>query len=537
MSDDLSNLSPTDPSRVAPNWASSRERILDGVLAEDAPSRSHPWRWVAGAAAASLVAVAVGGIVQQMRPEPYAVPASPTSSPTASATGPVNDDPVNTGQVVAALATLLDTGSGMTVCNGFVEQSRPPQCPFTTPVTGITWEDVPWAETDAGTTFIENVIIVGTFDGGTFVATAVFREGDPAAPQSPTNILDEDLPTLCEDPTRGTGPYSVEALMAAAENLPGYQALWVSPNQVTYNIAVTDDVEGARSALAEVFGGEMCVGTVEGPTVAALQAAQLALEPLTMDEGTATTANDSVWSTSLSISTRGNRLEVLVRRDTPELLAQIYAAVGEDVWQHTDVWPFFYAVPEGVTPTPQAPAPTPTTLPQMDGTQSAQGGLEYRDGQLSLCYSLTYANFNSCRAAIPLFGLDPKDIDWEQGSVEAGRAFRFDAVVVGKIEGNGIRVEQMLESPPSDVPVNVGGLPRATDPGLLAAAAADLMSSYDGDPFAPTTEVEETESEGARLIVHVLLATDGVRADVRERVGEDIWQYTSVKPFIATLGS
>ncbi|MGV8845685.1 hypothetical protein [Tessaracoccus sp.] len=534
MSDDLSNLSPTDPSRVAPNWASSRERILDGVLAEDAPSRSHPWRWVAGAAAAALVAVAVGGIVQQMRPEPYAVPASPTSSPTASATGPVNDSPLNPGQVVAAQTTLLDTGGGMTLCNGLVLQSRPPQCPFTTPVSGITWQDVPWAETASGTTFTENVIIVGTFDGYTFVATDVFREGDPAAPHSPATIHDEDLPTLCENPTRGTGAYSVEALMVAAENLPGYQALWVSPNQVTYNIAVTEDVEGARSALSEVFGGEMCVGTLQGPTDQTLQAAQLSLEPLTMDEGTATTADDAVWSTSVSVSTRGNRLEVFVRRDTPELLAQIEAAVGEDVWPHTDVWPFFYTVND-VAPTPQAPAPTPSTLPQTDGTYMAQGGLEYRNGQLSLCYSMTYASFNSCRAAVPLFGLDPQDVDWTQGSVDAGRAFMFDAVVVGTIEDNGLRVERMLDA--AVAPGDVGVLPRATDTGLLSAAAADLMSSYDGDPFAPTTEVDETDPEGARLIVHVLLATDEVRADVRNRVGEDIWQYTSVRAFITTLES
>ena len=524
MPDDLYKLTPTDPSNVDPNWSKNRQSILDDVLAAPPQSGRRIGRWVAGAAAAALVVVAVGGVVQQLRPEPYATPASPT---------PTNST-VNGGQLVAARALLLQAGTGMTLCNGYMMESDPPQCSYVMPVTGITWDDVPWAESADGITFAENVIIVGTFDGETFVATQVFRDGDQTAPQPPSRVTDEDLPTLCENPTRGTGPYSVETLITTAEALPGYQALWLSPNQITTNAAFTEDVEGARSALAEVFGGELCVGTVEGPTEQALQDAELALEPLTMDEDSDALIPDSVWSTSSSVSRLGNRLEVIVERNTPELLSEIEAAVGDEVWPHTDVRPFFYPVLNDPSPAPTtAPAPTPSSMPKLEDTFIAEGGMEYRDGQLNLCYSRTYTDFSSCRAAIPLLGLDPKDVDWDRGSAEAGRAFT-DAVVVGTVEGNGIRVERVQE----DVMEvsGVGYLPTTKDADALRSAAADLVSSYDGDPFAPTTEVDETDPEGARLIVHVLLATDDAMNDVRDRVGEDIWQYTHVRPFIASLG-
>ena len=522
MSDDFSSLAPTDPTPLAPEWRATRQEILDGLLTEETPRRSHAWRWVAGVAAAALVVVAVGGAVQQLRPEPYTLPASP-----APTDGIAPED-----QVLAARDTLLDTGTGMTLCTGFLLESLPPQCPATIPVTGITWEEVPWAETAAGVTFAD-VVIVGTFDGEKFAATQILRQGDPAAPQAPGNHGHEDLPTLCDAPIRGAGPYSVEALASAAESLPGYQALWVSPNQVTYNVAVTQDVEGARSTLADVFGGDLCVGTVAGPTDAALQEAQRALEPLAQDEDSPTTSN-GVRSTAYSISARGNRLSVGVLQDTPELLAQIETLVGAEMWPFTDVAPFFYRVTNTPT-TPKAPAPTPSALPQGTGTYIAQGGVEYRDGRVSLCYSTNYADINSCRAAVPLLGVDPQDIDWDSGSAAAGNAFVFDVVVVGTLEDGGLRVERLQEDFLERE--DIDALPTSQDPAMLAAAAAELVSSYDGDPFVPTTEVQEVEGEGVRLIVRVLLTTDDAVARVREILGEDVWRYTYVEPFIATLES
>lgn len=340
LSDELDGLVPTTPE--ASGWGPK-------VRTEHRRRRVRTSGAVAGAAAALLVAVAVGGTVQQLRPEQYATPASPT--PTLSTVS---------GHLLAARGTLLDTGTGMTICNGLVLLSRPPSCMHATSIVGISWEDVPWAENEAGITFTEDTIIVGTFEGGVFAATQVFRADDPAAPQPPETTSREALPTLCDVPTRGTGPSSYEVLAAAASALPGYQAVWVSPNQVTWNVAVSEDVEDARSALGKVFGGELCVGTIEGPTDKALKVAQQALKPLMPDVTTTRTTAGAVWSASSSVSGLGNRLEVDVARDTPELLDQIESAVGPDVWAYTNVIPFFYPVFGTATadPTQEVPAHT-----------------------------------------------------------------------------------------------------------------------------------------------------------------------------------
>ena len=317
------------------------------LVATAAPRRSHPWRWVAGVAAAVLVAAAVGGIVQQLRPEQYATPASPT--PTAA--GP---------ELLAARSLLLGEGDEVGVCLGIVAESRPPQC-RTIPVTGITWDDVPWAETASGVTW-GDAIVVGTYDGTTFAATQVFSDDDPNAPRIPGAIGDQPLPTLCDAPTTGTGSSSTDALVAAAATLPGYQALWVSPDQVTFNVAVTKDIEGARSALAKAFGGDFCVGTVDGPTDEALRDAQQSLKPLTLgplmpekDPPTDLNGGATIWGTSYTVTALGNRLSVDVVLETPDLLQKVEAAVGPEVWKYTDIFPFFYPVVGTATTDPTPP--------------------------------------------------------------------------------------------------------------------------------------------------------------------------------------
>ncbi len=771
MSDDLSKLTPTDPSSVDPHWKDKRQSILDGVLADTSQRRRGIGRWVAGIAVAAVVAVAIGGVVQQLRPEPYAAPASPSASvspipddqlvaargtlidagdgitlctggvevsrpprcddsipvsgitwddldwvssfdgtswaevvlvgtfdqTTFAATDvyvphtsevpprpiepdppqfePLCSDPVQgygtgssrdelysiledlpgfqiewpsadddftniavTGDVtrareiievswsapfcvgalsgpthaameaatealwkftedggrlssfgpevtnqthrlhitallatptllsefeqlvgpdvwpfttvssffypvlssstpeptviavpdvveVAALGTLLDTGTGITMCNGYTTESSPPQCPFTTPVTGITWADVPWAKTVDGITFSEDTVILGNFDGNTFVNAQAFPQDAPAIPLPPQTITDEELPTLCEAPTRGSGPDSVEALIVAAENLPGYQALWVSSNQVTYNAAFTEDVEGARAALADVYGGELCVGTVYGPTEQALQDAELALQPLTLDVDSATTAAGSVWSTFSSVSPRGNRLEVYVERETPDLLVDIESAVGPEVWIYTDVIPFFYS---------PARSNAGLAMPKVEGTHIAQGTIDYyRNGQISLCYPRTIIDQSSC-TPIKLLGLEPSDIAWDQGSATEEHASVADAVVVGTMEGEGFRVERIQKD---SMPVDEGSPPMSKDAALLGSAAEDLTAWGMSVPLGPTAGVVDSGSEGAHLVVHVLVATDDVVADVRERVGEDIWKYTHLEPFFLPMGS
>lgn len=230
-------------------------------------------------------------------------------------------------------------------------------------------------------------------------------------------------------------------------------------------------------------------------------------------------------------------LVVHVLISTDAVLTDLETRLGPDVWLQTRVQPLLVPysgdeVEPMPNPTSDAPTPPPSVLPQFDGTYVAQGGVEYRNGRLSLCYSIAVSEIEYCKAAVPLFGLDPEDLDWEQGSVAAGHAFTH-AGVAATIESGGLRVGQVLENP-----VTIGGpgrLPLAKDPELLPSAAADLVASYEGDPFAPTTKVDDAEIEGDRLVVHVLLATDEVVADIRQRLGEDVWQYTDVESFMSRL--
>lgn len=404
MPDDLSKLTPTDPSAVDPEWSSRRKGILDGVLAAK-PTRRGVWRWVAGSAAVTLLVVAVAGIAQLVRDEPHATPASPTQASMGR-------------QVLAARSLLLSPGEDVGVCLGVVAESLPPQC-RTIPVTGITWGEVPWAETAAGVTF-GDAIIVGTFDGTTFQATTVHRHDDPAAPQPPDPGSQSDLPRLCEAPTSGTGSPSTDALVAVVESLPGYQGLWVSPDQVTFNVAVAQDIEGARTAVAAAFGGEFCVGTVDGPTDEAMGAAQQALEPLTLgplmqDPPADLNDGDSIWGASHTVTARGNRLQVDVVRQSPELLDDVKSLVGPEVWEYTDVVPFFYPV-EDLSAIPDPTSTSPSRTPAGNGQPVAlEGHLMDVDGVMGICYGgldlelpLGRAQENppSCRGGfVPVVGL------------------------------------------------------------------------------------------------------------------------------------
>ncbi|MEO7588044.1 MAG: hypothetical protein ABIS84_08450 [Arachnia sp.] len=595
MSDDLSKLTPTTPAAVVPDWDDKRQGILDGILATSASRRSRTWRWVAGVAAAALAVVAVGGLTQQLRDEPYATPASATPTPEST-------------ELLAVASLLLGSNNEVGVCLGGVAESRPPQC-RTIPITGITWGDVPWAETASGVTWGE-ATVVGTFDGTTFAATKVFRDDDPEAPQPPGVKTDGDLPTLCESPTRGTGSRSTDALVAMAKTLPGYQALWVSPDQVTFNVAVTEDIEGARSAVASAFGGEFCVGTVDGPTDQALSAAQQALQPLIPGPLMHVPPNDlndgaSVWGTNYTLTPLGNRLSVDVVLESQELLQEVEAAVGPDVWAYTDVIPFFYPVLSAGTPDPTLSSPPTAPAVVHNGPVALEGTLLEVDGEMGLCYgggmliSEQYPpSAPVCGGGfVPVSGLAmPKDSESFGILVGTFDGTTFHATrLYGPGEENGPRSPLYTMPPePPDVCEEQTGTGTADENDLMAAANAlpgfqgmwltsDMSASH--YRVAVTHGVEEAqkalldrfgvllcvatvpgldaatlrtaekavtalwprgpgqlepfvgtdvwvESVGTSLRVTVLDDTDDVRSKVEEAVGPEVWPYTKVIPLL-----
>ena len=169
--------------------------------------------------------------------------------------------PVPDGEVrTHGLVTVLDSGDGPELCLGAVAESYPPQCGGPA-LEGFEWGDVGFEEASGvkwGT-----YAVTGTFDGTTFTAT----DAIPAALYDAMNEPEDDggLEPACDDTTvtdtKKVTPQDLDATLAAASALPGYATAWLTGN--TINVAVTDDAEGAETALRETWGGPLCVTTVE----------------------------------------------------------------------------------------------------------------------------------------------------------------------------------------------------------------------------------------------------------------------------------
>ena len=361
MPDDLSKLTPHDPSAVDPDWTDKRQRILDGVLATDAPRRPRRWRWVAGVAAAALVAVGVGGLVQQLRPEPWATPASPTAT-------------VELSDLVAAQSLLVFGEDGAKLCHGAVEFPPPPKCEGI-PVEGLSQEDVPWAERRGGGGVAwAYVTVTGTFDGTTMTVVEVYEEGDPEAPQ-PAWAIDDELDRfrdLCTDPTTGQGAGD-RPLEEVVMELPGYQGSW--PNGKTNNVAVTRDVEAARKTLTEKVKDDFCVGTIPGPSAADGEAMAQSVS-----------AVPGVDAAHFAYDVRGAVILVELLTDDEEVKSEIESLVGPDMWPSVVIRPFFYPVRGSALPEPSGSPSLSNPSAAHDSPVALEGALLEVDGDIGLCY-------------------------------------------------------------------------------------------------------------------------------------------------------
>lgn len=343
MPDDLSKLAPDDPSRVIEDWTSRKERILGQAMRSDGAAHRSRWRWLAPAAA--LVLVAGGAAVAMHLATPDIVPVPADGSPSASGG---QEAP----EVRAAEVVLLETDDGgVGVCVGVVGASLPPSCGAELiPASDFTWDEIDWAaETQPR---FAHAIVTAELDGRTPVVREIYHPDDPAAPADPHPYeFAYDFSPLCEEPIRGTGDGDVAALAAAAEALPGYQALWVSSDQATYNVAFTDP-GAAAAGLGAVFSGNLCLGTIEGPAHAGLEAAQHRVLDAPPD------ISDQLRSSSVAASRLGIHLEFLVVWDHEELLADLEALVGPEAWTHTVVISAFYPIDDAESdeqPEPSSP--------------------------------------------------------------------------------------------------------------------------------------------------------------------------------------
>lgn len=364
MSDDLSKLTPTDPSSVDPQWHSKRASILADVLVAKAPRHSSALRWVAGVAAAALVIVAVGGITQQLRREPWATPASPTPT-----TGTARTD------LVAAQSRVIFKGGGAILCRASLIPSPYPLGCDAIPVQGLSPQEVPWTEQADGAAWAD-VIVTGTFDGTTLHAVDVYRTDDDTAPRRDSSLgiggNYDGMGQLCQDPVMGHGPGD-RPLGEVERELTTYQGSW---GRDPYNVAVTGDVESARNTLVEYVEGEFCVAALPGPSAANGHAA----------EARAQTVSGVEWA-DYSALDHGASLQVTILVDDAEVRAALETAVGQEVWPSTDVASFFYPATLA-EPSPTANPASPTATPPYAHGDPVEitGWITVTDGVMGLCY-------------------------------------------------------------------------------------------------------------------------------------------------------
>lgn len=202
-----------------------------------------------------------GGTSSSSTPAPTTTLAPPTTLP---------GDP---GALFVAFGTILDKdGVGPHLCSA-VAESLPPQCTGL-PIVGLDWKDVPWAER-AGDTTWATARVTGTFDGASLTLTKAPTADDPDGPQ----YEPPDFTSPCPEPDGGWVVRDEETATDAAfeqarlyaEAQPGFAGLWVDnlddqPDESNYgprsfvaNFTFTTDLEAHRAALAEIYGGPMCV--------------------------------------------------------------------------------------------------------------------------------------------------------------------------------------------------------------------------------------------------------------------------------------
>lgn len=186
-----------------------------------------------------------------------------------------------------AFATIIETpDGGPQLCLGGVAESYPPQCGGPRLV-DLDWDDVEDRESASGVTWGSGYV-VGTYDGESFTLTRPVSSEPPedVAPPAPA---DGTFPPLCADPWRGGDEVAASdptigeaqnALVSAAEALPGYATSYVSDGSSEYNVVVSTaegDAEAAHATLREVWPGWLCVVEQDLPTAADVAAAQAAV--------------------------------------------------------------------------------------------------------------------------------------------------------------------------------------------------------------------------------------------------------------------
>jgi hypothetical protein len=208
--------------------------------------------------------------------DPAPASPEPSSGPEASTLAVASEELLGIGGVI-------EDENGTVLCLGPVMTSLPPQCDGPDLV-GWDWSEIRPRHTRAGTTWTDDHVVVGTFDGHTFTLTrpaVSLREYDGPRSRRAGDRDGHRLDTPCARPVGGwhvvdpatTTERSLLQLNRAAHNLPGFADLWwdQSPNEkksgstmndptgIIVNVRVRGDVVAAEAHLRRVWGGALCV--------------------------------------------------------------------------------------------------------------------------------------------------------------------------------------------------------------------------------------------------------------------------------------
>lgn len=277
----LSRLDPAEDAR-GPESQDARALMESIVRSEEGartpgPPRRVPPRLATALAVALLLVpagiglwLAFGGSLSDPDPRQsagQAPPASQDSSGPPPQTSAGADEP----RYQANAMVLQWQGQPARLCLGSILESLPPQC-GDVPIPNWDWDAVEGEDRMSGTRWGE-FHVVGTYDGETFTVV----EAGP--PRRQPNDPSDDIVSACPEPEGGwSAPdpsrVSDEDLQAAsryANAQQGFSGLWVTyieypvteenagPSNIVLNTAFTGDIEAHRAALADIWGGPLCV--------------------------------------------------------------------------------------------------------------------------------------------------------------------------------------------------------------------------------------------------------------------------------------
>ncbi|MGD9755107.1 MAG: hypothetical protein AB7W59_29295 [Acidimicrobiia bacterium] len=164
------------------------------------------------------------------------------------------------------VAVLEDSTHGPALCT-LLAESLPPQCNGI-PIVGWDWDQVEDEERVGGTTWVENIEVVGTFDGTSFTVT---QPPVPAPTPTPIDPL-RSRPVPCPEPDGGwrtltpeqqSGLAQIDAI-TYARSQPDLVSLWAAtPATASGGVVLvavfTGDLERHLAELEARWGGSVCV--------------------------------------------------------------------------------------------------------------------------------------------------------------------------------------------------------------------------------------------------------------------------------------